>query len=424
MEKPDHFIGTSLGKYNLVEYIGEGGMAKVYKAYHPELKRYAAIKIMHARFFSDRKVLTRFQTEAQNLAMLRHPNIVQVYDASVTGKFSYIVMEYVEGKTLKQFIREYNQRHTRIPLSYSLRIVYSIGLALAFAHQNKMVHRDVKPANVILEDTGRVVLTDFGLAQLGHEIDDKLKDTVEGTPAYISPEQALGKPAEPRSDQYSLGVIFFEMLTGRQPYDTKDPVSMAISHVTHEIPSPKEYYPELADEISEIVIKSTHKNIDERYDNLAEFLNQITKVRIKAKTARLPTATLKDLQICDDDVKSWSVPDRHLEEKSSVVCLHFVETGQVLDLELNREYMIGRRHKSQPILPDIDLTPFNAYEWGISRLHASLNVLKDQVSITDIGSSNGTWHAGKRLLPNKTVQLKHGDLLNLGKLKVQILIYD
>lgn len=424
MEKPDHFIGTSIGKYNLVEFLGEGGMAKVYKAYHPELKRYAAIKIMHPHFFEDNKALTRFQTEAQNLAMLRHPNVVQIYDASVSGKFPYIVMEYVEGKTLKQFIKEYNQRHTRIPLNYTLRIIYSIGLALAFAHQNKMVHRDVKPGNVILEDTGRVVLTDFGLAQLGHEIDNKEKDSVEGTPAYISPEQALGRPAEPRSDQYSLGVIFFEMLTGRQPYDTNDPITMAISHVTNEIPSPKDYYPELDDEIAQIVIKSTYKNINERFNNLAEFLNQITKVRIKAKTAKLPTATLKDLEISAEDVESWSVPARDKEDKRSVVCLHFVDTGQVLDLELNREYMIGRRHRTQPILPDIDLTPFNAYEWGISRLHASLNVMKDQVNITDIGSSNGTWYAGKRLPPNKPQELKHGDLIHLGKLKIQILIYD
>lgn len=424
MEKPDHFIGTSIGKYNLVEFLGEGGMAKVYKAYHPELKRYAAIKIMHPRFFEDQKVLTKFQTEAQNLAILRHPNIVQIYDASVSGKFPYIVMEFIEGKTLKQFIKEYNQRHTRIPLSYTLRIIYSIGLALAFAHQNKMVHRDVKPANVILEDSGRVVLTDFGLAQLAHEIDEKDKDAIEGTPAYLSPEQALGKPAEPRSDQYSLGVIFFEMLTGRQPYDTKDPITMAISHVTHEIPSPKEYYPELDDEIAEIVVKTTQKNTNERYNNLAEVLNQITKVRIKAKTAKLPTASLSDLQISAEDVDSWSVPTTMKEDKSSVVCLHFVDTGQVLDLELDREYMIGRRHKTQPILPDIDLTPFKAYEWGISRLHASLNVQKEQVSITDIGSSNGTWYAGRRLPPNKPLVLKHGDLLHLGKLKIQVLIYD
>ncbi|NIX55914.1 MAG: protein kinase, partial [candidate division Zixibacteria bacterium] len=385
MQKPDHFLGTSLGKYNLVEYLGEGGMAKVYKAFHPELKRYAAIKIMLPRFFSDQKVLSRFQTEAQNLAMLRHPNIVQVYDASVSGKFPYIVMEYVEGKSLKQFIQEYNQRHTRIPLSYTLRIVYSIGLALAFSHQNKMVHRDVKPANVILEDTGRVVLTDFGLAQIKHDFDDSEKDSVEGTPAYISPEQALGKPAEPRSDLYSLGVIFFEMLTGRQPFDTKDPVSMAINHVTHQIPSPKEYFPELEDEIAEIVVKATQKNLNARYNNLAEFLNHITRVRIKAKTAKLPTASLKDLKISEDDVGSWSVPARNWEDKRSVVCLHIVDTGQVLDLELNREYMIGRQHRSQPILPDIDLTPFKAYEWGISRLHASLTVTKDEVTITDIG---------------------------------------
>lgn len=423
MSTPDQFIGSSLGKYNLIEYLGEGGMAKVYKAYHPDLQRYAAIKILHPEYLNDEKFIHRFKEEAQNLAVLRHPNIVQVYDASITTKFPYIIMEFVEGKTLKQFIKEYARSQTRIPITYTLRIIYSLGLALSFAHRNKIIHRDIKPANVILESSGRVVLTDFGLAKLQEQPEKESSRTVEGTPAYISPEQALGRGAQPRSDQYSLGVLFFEMLTGRQPYSGEDPVTMAISHATNTIPSPQEYYPEIPDEVAEIVIRATHKNPEERYPQISDLLKDLIKVRIKSKTAKLPTASLKDLKLSSDRVASWAPPEGKLGERDAVVCLHFVDTGQVMDLELNREYLVGRQHRSQPIIPDIDLSPFKAYEWGISRLHASIAIQINQVTITDLGSANGTWHAGKKLPPNQPYPLKHGDVVHLGKLKAQVLIY-
>ena len=422
MNAPDKFVGSMIGPYQLVEFIGEGGMAKVYRALHPELQRYAAIKILHNHFSRDEVFLQRFKNEAKNLAMLRHPNIVQVYDASISNNFPYIVMEYIKGKSLAEFIHEYNQKQARIPITYALRITYSIGLALAFAHQNKIIHRDVKPGNVILEESGRVVLTDFGLAQLGQE-EDKKKDEVEGTPAYISPEQALGRSVDARADQYSLGVIFFELLTGRKPFNENDPVNMAISHVTHEVPSPQEFVPEIPDDVANIVIKATQRNPSGRFTSMNDFLQQLTKVRIKTKTAKLPTASLKNLKLSSDRVASWAPPNKQVEQTSPTVSLHFVDTGQVMDLQLNREYMIGRKHKSQPILPDIDLSPFNAYEWGISRLHASLTVRMNDVTITDLGSSNGTWHAGKRISANQAYALKHGDVVHLGKLKIQILVY-
>jgi serine/threonine protein kinase len=397
-------------------------MANVYKAFHPDLRRYAAIKILHPDTLSDPKFITRFQNEAQNMALLKHPNIVQVYDASISSQFPYIIMEYIEGKTLRQYIQEYKRSQTRIPIAATLKIMYSIGLALAFAHQTSITHRDVKPGNVLLEDTDRVVLTDFGLAQIKDQEKDS-EDKVSGTPAYISPEQALGRVTGPRSDQYSYGTIFFEMVTGRLPYDSEDPVTMAISHVTNDIPSPKEYYPEIPDEVAEIVVRATRRKMEDRYPNMNMLLQDLTKIRIKSATAKLPTASLKNLKDSSDRVASWAPPDHKLGGDESLVCLHIVDTGQVLDLELNREYLIGRKHKSQPILPDIDLSPFNAYEWGISRLHASLSVQMNQVIVSDIGSANGTWIAGERLPPDTPRKLKHGDVLHLGKLKVQVLIY-
>ena len=421
MTQEDPIIGATIGKYQLIEHIGEGAVAKVYKAYHPDLKRYASMKILHPKLLEEPGFVTRFQEEAQSLARLKHPNIVQIYDASITPKFPYLVMEYIQGKDLRHFIHEFTRKQTRIPVTTSLRIVYSVGLALAFAHQNQLTHRDVKPSNILLEDSGRVVLTDFGLAKMIGQPLVKEGRLIEGTPAYIAPEQALGKPPEPLSDLYSLGVVFYELLTGEQPNTVADPFATTLNQVVKDIPSPQEFFPELPDEVAEVVVRATRRNINERYSSMKEFLENLTKIRIKIKTAKLPTATLKDLKVSSDRVSSWAPPD--LEESGKLVSLHFVDTGQVIDLELNREYLIGRQHKSQPILPDIDLTPFNAYEWGISRLHASLSVREDKITITDIGSANGTWHAGKRLAPDTPYTVKHGDVLHLGKLKIQILSY-
>lgn len=421
MIQPDPIIGATIGKYQLTEFLGEGALAKVYKAYHPDLRRNASMKILHPRLLKDPEFVASFKEEASNLARLKHPNIVQIYDATITSKFPYFVMEYIQGRSLRQFMTEFKQKQTRIPITTSLRIAYSIGLALAFAHKNNVIHRDIKPSNILLEDSGHVVLTDFGLARLTGQPDLSPESLPIGTPAYAAPEQALGHTPEPGSDLYALGVVFYEMLTGFQPNLATDSLQTTINHLTQDIPSPLEYFPELPDEVAEIVVKSTRRNVNDRYASVNEFLNELTNVRIKTKTTKLPTASLKDLQISSDRVSSWAAPD--LEDSGAVVSLNFVDTGQVINLELNREYLIGRQHKSQSIIPDIDLTPFNAYEWGISRLHASLNVQQDQILITDLGSSNGTWHAGNRLPTDEPYELHHGDVVHLGKLKIQILSY-
>jgi serine/threonine protein kinase len=424
MENADRFIGSNLGPYKLIEYLGQGAMARVYKAIHPDLRRYAAIKILRPHFSVDMEFVRLFQIEAQNLALLRHPNIVQVYDASIAGNFPYIIMEFVHGKTLKQFIGDYQMRQIRIPMVRTMRIIYSAGLALAYAHAKNMIHRDVKPANIILEDSGRVVLTDFGLSRLISHLDVEASAGFSGTPAYIAPEQALGKVSKPRADIYSLGVIFFEMLTGRQPYAADNPMAVAMQHITQEVPSPRQFVPEIPDDVDKIVQRATAKNPNTRYGTMNEFLEDLTKVRLKVRTTRLPTASLTFLQEEGNQAASWAPPDKPQTKEGRQVSLNFLDTGQVVSLELNREYVIGRRHKSQPILPDIDLSPFKAYDWGISRLHANLSVTHQRVAITDLGSSNGTWHAGTRIAPNQPYGLQHGDVIHLGKLKIQILIYD
>ncbi len=422
MHNPENLLGTKYGPYELVEYLGYGAMAQVYKACHIQLNRFAAIKILHAHFASDPDFIKQFTAEAQNLALLRHPNIVQVYDVDLSGDQPYLAMEYISGPTLKSIVEGNREKHTRLSLIRSLRIIYSIGLALSYAHQRDVIHRDVKPSNVMVESSGRVVLADFGLARLTTRQRETETGTLKGTPAYMSPEQALGQASHPRSDIYSLGVIFYELLTGELPFTDENPIAIAMKHVTEPLVPPRSIVPEIPEDVEKIVIRAMLKNPNERYRTVNEFLHDLTKVRLKIKTTKLPTASLSKSTL--DQVSTWMAPERPDEHVGLQVCLHFVDTGQILDLELNREYTIGRKHKSQPIVPDIDLSPFKAYEWGISRLHANLSVRPSGVSITDIGSSNGTWLKGNRLPPNQSFQLEHSDIIYLGKLKIQLLLYE
>jgi serine/threonine protein kinase len=287
-----------------------------------------------------------------------------------------------------------------------------------------MVHRDVKPGNVMVEESGRVVLADFGLARLSTRKSETETGTLKGTPAYMSPEQALGQSSNQRSDIYSIGVIFYELLTGKLPFTDENALAIAMKHVTEPLVSPRLFVPEIPGEIEQIVLRCMIKNPNERYASANDFLKELTKVRLRVKTAKLPTASLSNLQLSSDKVASWTAPERPGGEGGTQVCMHFVDTGQILNLELNREYTIGRKHKSQPIVPEIDLSPFKAYKWGISRLHATLAVRPNALTITDIGSSNGTWFAGRRLFANRPYKLEHSDIVYLGKLKIQFLIYE
>lgn len=424
MEESHQLIGKKIAAYEILDFLGRGAMAHVYKARHSQLNRFVALKLLHNRYTSEPDFVQQFTEEAQNLAQLRHPNIVQIYDADISGEYPYLAMEFIDGLTLKSIIKGYRDKFTRISLVRSLRIIYSIGLALSYAHQRGVIHRDVKPSNVLFENSGRVVLADFGLARLLSRQKDIETGMIIGTPAYMSPEQALGQPCGTRADLYSLAVISYELLTGEVPFIEDNPLAIAMKHVSEAPVPPRSIVPEIPIEVEKIVLRSMAKNPNERYDTVNEFLHDLTKVRLRIKTARLATASLTSLKQSSGDVKSWTAPARPKDQDGDQVCIHFVDTGQIMNLEMGKEYTIGRKHKSQSVIPDIDLSLFNAYDWGISRLHASITSRQDSVSITDIGSSNGTWVNGKRIPANQPAQLKHGDIFYLGKLKIQLLNYD
>lgn len=279
--------GATLGRYQVVGRLGRGGMADVYKGFQPSLDRYVAIKVLHPSMVEEAEFVQRFQREAKNVARLRHPNIIQVFDYDNQGDTYYMVMEFLDGPTLKAALEEVHRRKEEMPLQVALRIVSDVGAALAYAHEMGVVHRDVKPANIMLDRSGRVILTDFGVAKMLTGTKVTVTGTVLGTPAYMSPEQGMGEPGDSRSDIYSLGVVLFELATGRLPYDADTPLAVLLKHAHDPLPLPRAVNPDLPEEIERVILRSLTKDPADRYQTVQAMLDDI---------AGLPPATVPAAQ--------------------------------------------------------------------------------------------------------------------------------
>ncbi|HMK08647.1 MAG TPA: protein kinase [Anaerolineales bacterium] len=275
--------GATLGRYQVIARLGRGGMADVYKGFQPSLDRYVAIKVLNPSMVEEAEFIQRFEREAKSVARLRHPNIVQVFDSDHQGDIYYMVMEFLDGPTLKAALEEVHRRHEEMPLQVAMRIVSDVGGALGYAHEMGVVHRDVKPANIMLDRSGRVILTDFGVAKMLTGTKVTATGTVLGTPAYMSPEQGMGEPGDARSDIYSLGVVLYELVTGRLPYDADTPLAVLLKHAHDPLPLPRTVNPALPEEIERILLKALAKSPADRYQNVQSMLNDI---------AGLPPATV------------------------------------------------------------------------------------------------------------------------------------
>lgn len=263
-------IGKTLGQYQLIEELGRGGFATVYRALQPQLNRQVAIKVLHPEFIRDERALRRFKREAVAVARLTHPNIVAVYDYGEQEGHAYLVMEYIAGGTLKARLGG-----KPLPYADALAVVRAVGSALDYAHSKGVIHRDVKPGNILYTDDGRIVLSDFGIVRLADD-ESSLTRGVIGTPQYMSPEQALGREVDGRSDLYSLGIVLFEMLAGRVPYKGESAVATLSMHATLPVPSMRKYNEAVPDVIDRIVQRALAKAPEDRFQTGAELTQALS----------------------------------------------------------------------------------------------------------------------------------------------------
>jgi serine/threonine-protein kinase len=286
-------LGTLLGgRYRLDAQIGRGGMSTVYRAFDTVLERPVAIKLMHREIAADSDQLERFRREARSVAQLNHPHIVTVIDAGEEpsedgeGGTPYIVLEYVEGETLKQLIRREG------PLEITQAVAYSIEIARALgaAHERLIVHRDVKPQNILISEEGGAKITDFGIARTLTEEGLTVAGRVLGTTDYVSPEQALGQPVTGQSDLYSLGVVLYEMLTGQVPFTGETPVAVAMRHVREQVPDLQQLRPEASAATASVVDRAVAKDLDWRYRDAAHMIADLEEV-LAVEAARAGQAT-------------------------------------------------------------------------------------------------------------------------------------
>jgi eukaryotic-like serine/threonine-protein kinase len=261
-------------RYRVLHRIGSGGMADVYCAEDLQLGRRVALKLLYRRFAEDEEFVERFRREASSAAGLQHPNVVAVYDRGEFDDTYYIAMEFLEGRSLKQVVRQ----DGALEPDRAIDLVIQILKAARFAHRRGIVHRDIKPHNVIVDDEGRAKVTDFGIARAGAS-DMTETGSIMGTAQYLSPEQAQGHPVDARSDLYSVGVVLYELLTGRVPFDAESAVTIALKQVSEEPVPPSEYNPAVSDQLEDVVVRALQKDPAYRFADAEEFIAALEQAR-------------------------------------------------------------------------------------------------------------------------------------------------
>ena len=321
--------GKILGnRYEIIEKVGNGGMATVYKATDLVLKRYVAVKILRDEFTTDEEFIKRFESEAQSAARLVHSNIVSIFDVGVDNGIYYIVMELIQGKTLKEIIVE---ERGPLPWKWSVNVAIQIASALEMAHKNNIIHRDIKPHNIIITEDGVAKVTDFGIAKAVSNSTITAFGTTIGSVHYFSPEHARGGYTDAKSDIYSLGVVMYEMVTGKVPFDADTPVSVALKHMQEDPVPPIELNPHLPEAVNKIILKALKKDPMLRYQTATELLQDL-KMALKNPSGDFvddadfdPTA--KTQRISTQDVEKMQKDSRKKEDNKFV---KFIKNHKVL----------------------------------------------------------------------------------------------
>lgn len=321
-------IGMIIGdRYEILEKIGTGGMSDVYKAKDHKLNRFVATKVLKQEFSENANFVSKFRIEAQAAAGLMHPNIVNVYDVGEEGGIYYIVMELVEGITLKKYI----EKKARLSVKEAVSIAIQVSMGIEAAHNNHIIHRDIKPQNIIISKEGKVKVTDFGIAKAATS--NTITSNVMGSVHYTSPEQARGGYSDEKSDIYSLGVTLFEMLTGRVPFNGETTVAIAIKHIQEEMPSPRDYVSEIPISVEQIVFKCCQKSPDRRYQSMSELIDDLKKALIT------PDEDFVKVVDPDEDASTKFISDRDMQQiKRQSERREYMEDTMRLRSQVEEEY--------------------------------------------------------------------------------------
>ena len=377
-----NLIGKMLNnRYEVLEKIGNGGMATVYKAKCHVLNRYVAIKILKDEFTTDSEFIKKFNTEAQSAASLTHPNIVSIFDVCNEDNLYYIVMELIQGKTLKEIITE----DGILSWKWSVNIAIQIASALETAHKNNIIHRDIKPHNIIITEDGMAKVTDFGIAKAVSNSTITAFGTTIGSVHYFSPEHARGGYTDAKSDLYSLGIVMYEMLTGRVPFDADTPVSVALKQVQEEPVDPIKYNNSIPVSVNRIILKAMQKDPNLRYQNATEMLQDLSLALKK------PNEDFVILATRSDDSPTQKVPTIYeIEmEKNNDRKAPKIEEGRAKKGKQNKVKEFYEKHKwAKPItIVLVAVLLFVGAMWGtIALLNGSRPA---QVEMINVSGVNG-----------------------------------
>ncbi len=457
--------GTVLGGYELTEVVGEGGMATVYKAFQKSLQRSVAVKVLY--YYEDNS-LARFELEAKAIASLRHRNILIIYEYGEQESTPYIVMEYVDGGTLEDRLIEGE------PMAWkrAIDLIIPVSEALFYAHEQGIIHRDIKPSNVLMPQDDWPVLADFGLVKHSDEDQGLTRTgTFMGTPSYIAPEQARDVEVDHRVDMYSVGVMLFEMVTGRLPFDHENPNKILLAHVMEPPPNPIDINPNCPPALGVVILKVLSKSAEDRYINMQAFVNALKEVRAtpfappkNQPTHAIPSARKEAAEAAQkaaaqdsgtekgffgsvkrlfgrkkqeelittdkpkEDTSSKTAPRSQLDVPAEIdeatiqipvaafsdetlPQLLFQEKNITIPLKKQPEMVIGRTYRDTVV--DVDLERYEASKYGVSREHARLLNEGSLWLLEDLNSLNGTFVNNIEVKQGKPVVLKDGNAIRL-----------
>jgi serine/threonine protein kinase len=398
-------VGDAIGGFRLVERLGEGPQAVVYKAYQSALDRPVTLKVLKEDFQRDPGVRLRFQQEAQQSARLDHPNILPIHDFVSQAGELFLVMKFVEAETLRGRLER-----GPLPVPEAARMVGGVGAALQYAHKRSLLHGDLKPSNILLGSDGNVLVTDFGVTRI------VTGDLTHSAPEYISPEQArAGADLDGRADQYALGVVLFEALTGVLPFRGADARGVIHQHLISLPPRPSAINPALTRPIEDVILTALSKDPEKRYTDVLEMTGAFQRA---TAPPRPPTAPLRN---ADFTAMLPATSDLPAEGEGKGIQIMLTSAGgHVFQLTGKSEYILGRSEPTRAHQPDVDLADLRGMELGVSRKHGRLHFDRGNLYYTDLKSTNGSRVNGAGLYSEIPLILEDGDELCLGKLVFRI----